>query len=48
MLGLGIDQQTASHKEATTSRVGKDETAVSETSEAIEERMSNHFTVEPE
>ena len=35
-------------KEATTSRVGKDETAVSETCEAIEERISNHFTVEPE
>ena len=48
MLGPGIDQQSALHKEATTSWVGKDETAINETCEAIEERMSKHFTVEPE
>ena len=48
MLGLGIDQQSVPHKEASTSRVGKDESAVNETCEAIEERMSNAFTVEPE
>ena len=48
MLVLVIDQQSASHKEATTSRVGRDETAVNETCEATEERMGNHFTVEPE
>ena len=46
MPGLGIDHQSASHKEAATSQVGKDESTVNETYEAIEERMSNHFTVE--
>ena len=48
MLGLGIKQQSAPHKEATTSRVGRDESAVNEICEVIEERMSNPFTVEPE
>ena len=48
MLGLGIKQQSALHKEATTRRVGRDESAVNEICEVIEERMSNPFTVEPE
>ena len=47
MLGLGIKQQSAPHKEATASRVRKDESAVNEICEVIEERMSNPFTVEP-
>ena len=47
MLNLGIKQQSAPHKEATASRVGKDESAVDEICEVIEERMSNPFTVEP-
>ena len=48
MLGLGIDQQNDPHKEATASRVGKDESDVNEICEVIEERMSNPFIVEPE
>ena len=46
ILGLGIKQQSAPHKEATASRVGKNESAVNEICEIIEERMSNPFTVE--
>ena len=48
MLGLGINQQSAPHNEATASQVRKDESAVNETCEVIEERMSNPFTVQPE
>ena len=48
MLGLGIRQQSAPHKEATASRVGKDESAVNEICEIFEERVSNLCTVEPE
>ena len=48
MLDPGIKQQSAPHKEATASRVGKNESAINEICEVIEERMSNPFTVEPE
>ena len=45
---IRIKQQSVPHKEATSSRVGKDESVVNEICEVIEERMSNPFTVEPE
>ena len=48
ILGLGIIQQNAPHKEATVSRVGKDESALNEIFEVIEERVSNSSTVKPE
>ena len=50
MLGLGIRQQSTPHtcKEAIASQVGKDESAVIEICEVIEERMSNPFTAELE
>ena len=48
MAGLSEEKQSATHKEATSSRNGKDETFVKKITNILEERMFNPFLVEAE